>query len=180
MKRNIFSGAALAIGFVMVLGLSGCGGGSGESSSGSGPYGGLSVYLTDAPTDEVASVFVAITGLKVKTSGSSVERNILANTRIIDLLTLQNARELLVTASVQAGTYQYIQVKLDEDQSYVILKSDGSRQPIRIPSEEIKVLGGFTIHEGVQTNLVLDFDANKSLVKLGGGGWLLKPVIIME
>lgn len=179
MWRKVYTGTALAIGFVMALALSGCGG-SGETSSGSGPYGGLSVYLTDAPTDEVSSVNVAITGLKIKQSGSSVERSILDQTKIIDLLTLQNARELLVTASVQAGSYQFIEINLDENQSHVILRSDGSRQPIKIPSEEIKVLGGFTVQEGTQTNLVLDFDADKSLVKLGDGSWLLKPVIIME
>ena len=52
--------------------------------------------------------------------------------------------------------------------------------PLRIPSQEIKILGGFRVDDDGTTTITLDFDAERSLVKLGNGEWLLKPVIAME
>ena len=45
---------------------------------------------------------------------------------------------------------------------------------------QIKVLGGFVVQADGQTDVVLDFDAEKSLVKLGNNNWLLKPVIVKK
>jgi hypothetical protein len=42
----------------------------------------------------------------------------------------------------------------------------------------VKILQGFTVEENETTEITLDFDADASLVQLGNGGWLLKPVII--
>ncbi len=44
--------------------------------------------------------------------------------------------------------------------------------------EEIKILGGFVVADDTTTTITLDFDVEQSLVLLGNGGWLLKPVII--
>ena len=52
--------------------------------------------------------------------------------------------------------------------------------PLRIPSEEIKVLGGFTVTEEGLTTVTLDFVAEESLVLLGNDEWLLQPVILMD
>ena len=52
--------------------------------------------------------------------------------------------------------------------------------PLRIPSEKIKILGGFTVTEDGLTTVTLDFVAEESLVLLGNGEWLLQPVILME
>ena len=170
--------SSLFVGLVMAMNLVGCGSDSGSTSSGGGSLGGLNVFLTDAPTDEVSSVVVAITGLKIKRSGDSVERSIFNETRQIDLLTLQNSTDLLVATSVPAGTYQFIEVNLDQGKSHIIV--NGSQQPLKVASEKIKVLGGFEVEAGGQTNVVLDFDAKASLVKQGNGNWLLKPVIVKK
>ena len=191
---NTIKKASLVIVLAFLLG--GCSGGSSETSSGGGessdtsldggsnsvtsssdPLGTLSIYLTDAPTDEVSSVNVYITGLTIKRSGASVER-FGNNVGLIDLLDLRDSTMLIAEDNVTAGEYEFIRVELDQSRSNVIVS--GEALPLKIPSEEIKVLGGFVVPTGGFTNILLDFDADKSLVKLGNGNWLLKPVIVKK
>ena len=171
MKLTIFTAL---LSFLLV----GCGGGGSETSSG-GSSGNLNIYLTDAPTDEVTSVNVYIKGLTVKRSGASVER-ISDDVGLIDLLTLENSTQLIAAANVEPGNYEFIMVELDQSRSNVVVKLTGSTVPLRIPSEEIKVLGGFVVDVDGQTDVVLDFDADQSLVKLGNNNWLLRPVIVKK
>ncbi len=64
--------------------------------------------------------------------------------------------------------------------NYFIDKNDLA-QELKVPSglqSGIKIVGGFTITTGQTTDIILDFDALKSIVKAGASGkWLLKPVI---
>ena len=188
MKISLNSIKVVLLGIVIAFLFGGCGSDSSETSSGGGgstdtssgdPLGTLSIYLTDAPTDEVSSVNVYITGLTVKRSGTSVER-FSNDVGFIDLLTLRNSTLLMAEKNVTAGDYEFIRIELDQNRSNVIDKSTGETLPLKIPSEEIKVLGGFIVRPGGSTNVVLDFDADKSLVKLGNGNWLLKPVIVKK
>lgn len=196
MKISLNTIKKASLGIVLAFLLGGCSGGSSETSSGGGessdtsldggsnsvtsssdPLGTLSIYLTDAPTDEVSSVNVYITGLTIKRSGASVER-FGNNVGLIDLLDLRDSTMLIAEDNVTAGDYEFIRVGLDQSRSNVIVS--GETLPLKIPSEEIKVLGGFVVPTGGFTNILLDFDADKSLVKLGNGNWLLKPVIVKK
>lgn len=67
MKISLNSIKMLSLGIVLAFLFGGCSGGSSDTSSGGGgssvtssgdPLGTLSIYLTDAPTDEVSSVNV--------------------------------------------------------------------------------------------------------------------------
>jgi len=49
---------------------------------------------------------------------------------------------------------------------------------VQIASQEIKVLGGFTVPEGGDLTVTLDFDLSKSIQHLGNGKWLITPVIL--
>jgi len=158
---------------LLTLGLGACDEGSPTGPDSSGR---LAVRMTDAPIDEVAEVNVHITGLTVKRSGSPVER-ISNDLGTVDLLTLDNTSMLLTTANVQAGTYEFIQVDLSEEGSNVVLEGSSEELPLAIASDEIKVLGGFTVDENGTTTVLLDFDAQASLRQLGTGDWLLTPVI---
>ena len=190
-----------SLGIVLAFLVGGCSSGSSDTSSGGASssevsvdggsssvtstgdsLGTLSIYLTDAPTDELSEVNVYIRGLTVKRSGASVER-FSDDVGLINLLDLQNSTMLMAENKVPAGDYEFIRVELDQSLSNVIEiseKSTGKTLPLKIPSEEIKVLGGFVVPAGGATNIVLDFDADKSLVKLGNGNWLLKPVIVKK
>ena len=198
MKISLKSIKMASLGIILAFLVGGCSSGSSDTSSGGGSssevaadgssssvtstgdsLGTLSIYLTDAPTDEVSEVNVYITGLKVKRSGASVER-FSYDVGLIDLLTLRNSTMLMAENKVPAGDYEFIRVELDQSRSNVIDKLTGKTLPLKIPSEQIKVNGGFVVPAGGATNIVLDFDADKSLVKLGNGNWLLKPVIFKK
>lgn len=150
-----------------------------DSDSPSAPSGTtLRVEMTDQPTDELAAVNVFISGLTIKPSTGPVE--VIANDiGLVDLLTLQDTTELLVAAEVEPGDYEFIMVDLSEADSFVVDAATGEELPLQIPSEEIKVLGGFTVEPDATTTVLLDFDADESLIRRGDGEWLLRPVILL-
>lgn len=149
-----------------------------DGSNPSGPEGSgaLAVRMTDAPTADATAVNVHITGLTVKRIGAPVER-IAGDVGTVDLLTLLDTSMLLTTANITAGEYEFIQVELAEAGSSVVEAGTGDVFPLAIASDEVKVLGGFTVGEGGTTTVLLDFDAAASLRRLGDGDWLLTPVI---
>lgn len=150
---------------------------SDSPTSGSSSF--LAVELTDAPIDEVSSVNVYISGLTVKHSEQPVEE-IVADVGLVDLLTLTGgATELLATVPADPGAYEFIMVELDESQSFVVDAETGAEMSLQIPSQEIKVLGGFEVFEDMTTTLTLDFDAEASLLQLGNGDWMMTPVIVL-
>jgi hypothetical protein len=136
----------------------------------------LRVELTDDPTDQLEEINVFITGLTVKHAQNPVER-ITDEIGLIDLLSLQDTTQLLAAVGVEPGTYQFIQVDLDQERSDVVEIGEGHK-PLKIASEEIKVLGGFEVREGGTTTVTLDFDAEASIRQQGNGDWLLVPVIV--
>jgi len=158
---------------LVILALAACDGSSPTYSSGSAR---LAVRMTDAPVAGASAVNVHITGLVVKRSGSPVER-IAGDLGVVELLALDGTSALLVTAQVEPGTYEFIQVELDPDGSTVVEEGSGDIFPLAIASREIKVLGGFTLQEDGTTTVLLDFDAAASLRLLGNDDWLLTPVI---
>lgn len=152
----------------------------GEDRSPTSPQGSgtLTVRLTDATVDDVAEVNVHITGLTVKRSGAPVDR-IANDLGTVDLLTLAGTSMLLATTNVAAGQYEFVQVDLSEEGSSIVMEGSTEELPLSIASDEIKVLGGFTVQENGTTTLLLDFDARASLQQLGNGDWLLTPVIVL-
>ncbi len=163
----------------------GSSGGNGSSGGGSTTEGGsaptaesgqLEIAMRDAPIDEISELWVYITGLKVKPDGEPVLR-VPANSGLYNLLALQDGVTAdLVEAEVPAGAYQFIEVLLDEDESYVVDAATGERLPLQIPSEKAKVNGGtFEVHGDGATFVLFDFDAERSLKRKGNGDWMLKP-----
>ena len=73
--------------------------------------------------------------------------------------------------------YEFIHINIDEDKSYIV--EGGERKPLQVPSEEIKIVGGFNVGDETVTTLMLDFDAKASLVLRGNGEWLLIPIVVI-
>jgi len=172
-RQSSFWIRAAVLILVAAMSLAGCG-----SDSPTSPASGmLAVELTDAPTDELSQLNVYITGLTVKPADGPVER-IADDIGLVDLLTLQNTTELIALTTLAPGEYTFIQLDLDQDQSSVVELATGEQKPLQIASEEIKVVGGFQVIEAATTRVTLDFDAERSLRKLGNGLWLLVPIVI--
>jgi hypothetical protein len=57
---------------------------------------------------------------------------------------------------------------------------DGVEQELILPSgteSGLKIVGGFTLRDGVATTITLDFDAGRSIHYAPGTGFMMRPVI---
>ncbi len=173
--------------------LTACGGG-GESGS-SGSTGTLSVNLTDASTTEYQVIYVTIQQVAVHKDGGGGWDVISSPNKTYNLLNLVNGvREELALATLTSGHYTQMRLILTDtpDNSINILSikhpygnyfidSSGQSIELKVPSgfqSGIKIVKGFDIDANQTTELILDFDAARSIVKAGSSGqWLLKPTI---
>ncbi len=106
----------------------------------------------------------------------------------VDLATLTNGQTLaLGNISVPAGTYQQVRLILASNNgngpnlaNYVIDSAD-IPHPLTTPSAQqsgYKINGQFTVAANGQANLVVDFNACRSVVMAGNSGkYILKPVL---
>ena len=169
-------------------GSSGDGGGSGGGGTTNPPpppppppaaeMGRLVIRMTDAPIDDVSQLNVFLEELKIKRDGEPVER-FASLVELVDLLALQGGiTELLGSEEIEPGRIQFIELHLDQDQSYVVDAVTGEELDLKIPSEKIKIAGGpFDVMEGGETSVLVDFDAEKSLKRTGNGRYQLKPFV---
>jgi hypothetical protein len=175
-----------------------CGGGG---SSGGGETGTVSVGLTDSATGKYLAIYVTIDEVQVnKNNGSSNVNSgwkTVANPmKTYNLLKLVNgATEILGDDELEVGTYHQIRLiigKTAESENnidgvphpyanYVVLNDgDGSYVPLKIPSgyqTGVKLVHNFEVEDGGFVELVLDFEACKSVVETGSGKYILKPTI---
>ena len=151
--------------------LTGCGG------SGSATTGTMSLSVADTPVDKASSVVVTFTGVQLHgVSGNDATFNF-ASPKQIDLMTTQNgnAASLLDGVTIPAGNYQWIRLMVDLSQSSITL-TDGSMHPLTLSSGELKLVSGFSVAEGSQTDFTIDFDLRKA-VTLANGNYILRPAL---
>ena len=176
--------------------LIGCDGSS--SSSGSGR---LSLYLTDVSSDEYQAVYVTIDEVLVHqgdveededSDGWQVVATPAATYNLLDLV--NGAMEKLGTDSLETGVYTQMRLMLRNTPdngdnllgqmhpypNYIIDKEDGVHE-LKVPSgyqTGIKLVHSFKIISGLTVDLILDFDATKSVVQAGKSGkYILTPTI---
>lgn len=147
----------------------------------------LRVSMTDAPSKDLKNVFVNVAHAELLVSnGGKNSRIIVAQgLGLVDLLTLRNGVLLpMQDFSLPEGVMiTGIRLVLEGDNNHAIKKND-ERCEMQTPSGQqsgIKVLLSepFTIEEGKDYSMVMDFDAEKSVVVKGNGDCLLKPVLKM-
>jgi len=195
--KQLFLSVAMMSLLSVVIGC-GSGGGGGDSSGGSS--GTLSLALQDAFSESYKGVYVTITEVQV-CKGS--DQNNDCNWRVVaspgktyNLLDLVNGvREQLGIAELEAGSYTQMRLIIGRTPdngvnllgrahpfaNYVITNPGDEIHELKVPSgfqTGIKIVHGFVIEENKTTELILDFDASKSVVQAGASGlWLLKPTI---
>ncbi|HWS74620.1 MAG TPA: DUF4382 domain-containing protein [Quisquiliibacterium sp.] len=194
LPRRILGVAALA-GAAM---LAGCGGGGASDTSGTisggGGTGTLRVSLTDAPACGYDAVNVTVERVRVHQSASATggtseagwSEIVLSPPRKVDLLQLTNGVLFeLGQVALPAGNYQQIRLVLADNSSVPlansVVPSGKAETPLDTPSGQqsgIKLQANVAVPAGETMDVVLDFDACRSVVKRGNSGqYNLKPVI---
>lgn len=166
-----------------------CGGGS---DGGTASTGTLSVAMTDAPACGFDHVFVTVNKVRVNASASAADTDAgwtdiaLATPQKVDLLSLTNGVLTdLGSAPLPAGQYQQLRLVLSPNQGGTLANSvvptgSTTEQPLSTPSgtqSGYKIIQPFTVQPNTLVDLVLDFNACKSIVQQGNGGYSLKPVV---
>ncbi len=169
--------------------LAACGGG-GSGSAGSGT---LAVALTDASCGiDFDEVNITVNKVRVHRSASVGEGAAGWNDieidppRKINLLTLLNGvLEELGQTALPAGQYTQVRLVLERNTAAdpfknSVVPTGGAEQSLDTPSgiqSGIKLIHPFTVEPDEVKDLVLDFDACRSVVSRGNGTYGLKPVI---
>jgi len=139
----------------------------------------LRLYLTDS-VGPIEQVNLTISRVSVHTSaGGDSTGWIVVNDSLAtyDLIQLANgATALLGETKLEPGHYTQIRLLVTDSCQVVI---EGESYPLHIPSglqSGVKLNHQFEIEAGKLYELLLDFDAQRSIV-FTGNGYLLKPVI---
>jgi hypothetical protein len=175
--------------------LAACGGGGGSSGDPvmATPMGSLRLALTDAPSCGYEQVNVSIEKIRVHQSASAADADAgwseiaLSPAKRVDLLSLTNGvlAELGQTA-LPAGRYTQMRLLLASNEGATplansVIPTGGAETALRTPSAQqsgLKMNIDIAVAANQVADLVLDFDACRSVVKLGNsGGFNLKPVV---
>jgi hypothetical protein len=184
---------ALLFCLLFLFSLTACGGSGGSSDGGVGT---LSTSLTDSSTDEYQAVYVTIARVEVHHDDDGSWQTVAEPNKTYNLLELVNGvRETLGIATLDAGHYTQMRLIIGEIAetgglnmfsvshpyaNYIITLDDEAHE-LKVPSGTntgLKIVNGFDINENQTTELILDFDAMRSVVKPGSNGkYLLKPTV---
>lgn len=101
----------------------------------------------------------------------------------VNLLEWNNGKSIILgTADVPPGDYTQIRLKIDDAE----VVADGKNQQVTVPSglqTGLKLLTNFTVNAGSTFKLIVDFDAQRSVVTTGppnNPGYLLQPTVRVE
>jgi len=168
--------------------VAGCGGDGGGTAAGVGTLG---IALTDSPSCGFDKVNVTVRQVRVHKSGTASDTDAgwsditLNPARKIDLLSLTNGvLDVLGETPLPSGHYTQLRLVLDPNTSNTLVNSvvptGGTETALKTPSavqSGIKLINSFDVPAGQRVDLMVDFDACKSIVTHSNGTYALKPVI---
>jgi len=140
----------------------------------------LRIRMTDGPGD-YQQVNVDIREIRVKTSDDADNWLLLpTNAGIYNLLDFQNGIDTLIASGiVPAATLKEVRFLLGPNNSIMV---DSILHPLETPSAEesgLKIKIDQDLGLNINT-IVLDFDADLSILQTGNGDYKLKPVIKLK
>jgi hypothetical protein len=138
------------------------------------PY---TIRMTDTPNPSFDGVFIDLQGIEI-TGGDGQTVSLSINKGTYNLLDLSNGTSTLIASDIlEVSKVEQIRLILGPKNSVLI---DNNNYPLSTPSADqsgLKLQLHQTLQQGVLYNVLLDFDANKSIVVTGNGEYTLKPVI---
>lgn len=169
MKNKIWM---LAIAFAAIL--ASCNNDDNGNSSDSAQ---LELRLTDGPADYDA-ILLDIQRIEFKLNNEEGLEFPFANPGIYDLLELNNGVDLLLgNHHLPVGNLKQMRLILGPNNKIIV---NGVEHPLQTPSAQqsgLKFNVNHILEPGMAYKMWIDFDAGKSIVETGNGGYILKPVI---
>ncbi len=172
-----------------------CGGGASTPAPVPTPgpaMGTLKASLTDAPACGFDEVNITVNKVRVHQSATAGDTDagwteIAVPATPINLLNLTNGvMATLGTVALPAGKYTQIRLVLDANtgngMANNVVPTGGTKQSLDTPSGQqsgLKLNGQFDVLAGQQADILIDFDACKSVLTKGNGKYALKPVVKM-
>ena len=195
--KNTFTRLTLAtttvVAAVTLVACGGGGGGGGSPAPAPGPaMGTLGAAITDAPACGFDAVNVTVSKFRVNKNAAASDTDagwseiVLSPARKINLLNLTNGViDSLGTTALEAGTYTQMRLVLDPNTgngmaNTVVRTGTTTEVTLDTPSavqSGIKLNANVEVLAGQRADVVLDFDACKSVVARGNGQFALKPVV---
>jgi hypothetical protein len=186
-KIHLILLAIILLTFFLLFAIPGCNNNSSDAQTGT-----LAVSLTDAPGCGFDAVNVTISKVRIHQSSNATENSagweeiILDPVRKINLLSLTNgALEELGEIPLAAGHYTQLRLVLADNNNFPLSNSvvpTGTANEIALATPSamqsgLKLMNEFEVLAGERVDLLLDFNACKSVVTRGNGSYGLKPVI---
>lgn len=144
----------------------------------------LKLSIKDAPVDDALNIWVTISGIRAHRACDDGEDCFTPLTLpevpwTIDLLALKTTPLALPTATLEPGTYN--QIRMDVIEGRIIFPLGPLEGfPLVVPSDEIKCHLHFDLEAGETIQVLLDFDAKKSIHVIKKGKqdvYQLRPVV---
>ena len=141
----------------------------------------FTVKMTDAPGD-YDSVNVEVVGTEIHYSNGGGWTSLPTATGIYNLLDLQNdVTAVLVDPNViPAGDIQQMRLILGTQNTVVV---DSVSYPLALSSQDktgLKINVNTSVNAGDSVEILIDFDADHSIVEQGNSTYRLKPVVKLE
>jgi len=144
------------------------------SSCANKPTGNLLIYLKDSPID-ADSIQVTISAVDAHATGGAW-LPVSTEMKTVDLIQLHDHQTPIADIDLDDGSYTEIRLLMVSGRIVV----NGQTYDLVVPSTEVKIPARFDIIKEGKTQIILDFDADKSIeVHPTGGGneYILRPVI---
>lgn len=169
-----------------------CGGGSSGTSSGGTGNNSLTITMTDSPFSDAKSVLVTFSQVQIQNSGGAwvtVPFPGGDGTRTCDLNKLAGSRDVLGIGPLVAGHYTMIRLVVSQSTLYFdneatgpacgsfIAPPPGLSASLTIPSGDIRFKREFDLSKTRSTSILLDFDADRSIIRTDNNSYTMNPVI---
>jgi len=173
-------GKLLLVGLLAIVFIAGCV----AAPAGTGT---LQLKITDK-ADNISSLVLTISEIRVHKATGEIMANqsegretnetdtagwiSVVGSKTIDLIQVKDIKEILGETELEEGKYTQIRLLISNATATI----DGEAHELKIPSKGIKFIHPFEIESNHTTTLVIDFDADKSVVK-ADDKYILEPVV---